>query len=43
VTVRGYETAFGTGSSKRTAEQEAARSLLLREGVWTEEARDGQA
>jgi ribonuclease-3 len=35
-TVEGLERAVGTGSSKRAAEQEAARSLLLREGVWTE-------
>jgi ribonuclease-3 len=34
--VPGLENGLGLGSSKRAAEQEAARSLLLREGVWTE-------
>jgi ribonuclease-3 len=34
--VDGLERGLGTGSSKRAAEQDAARSLLLREGVWTE-------
>ncbi|MBB3019885.1 ribonuclease-3 [Microvirga lupini] len=37
VKVKGAETEFGLGTSKRVAEQAAARSLLLREGVWTEE------
>jgi ribonuclease-3 len=37
VTVSGAENGTGLGTSKRAAEQEAARSLLLREGVWTEE------
>ena len=37
VKVKGAETEFGYGTSKRIAEQAAARSLLLREGVWTEE------
>jgi ribonuclease-3 len=37
VKVKGAESAFGQGTSKRIAEQAAARSLLLREGVWTEE------
>jgi ribonuclease III len=37
VKVRGKESGLGTGSSKRIAEQAAARNLLLREGVWTEE------
>jgi ribonuclease-3 len=37
VKVKGAETEFGLGTSKRIAEQAAARSLLLREGVWTEE------
>lgn len=37
VRVKGTESAFGAGTSKRIAEQAAARSLLLREGVWTEE------
>ena len=33
--VKGVESGFGLGASKRAAEQEAARNLLLREGVWT--------
>ena len=37
VKVKGAESEFGSGTSKRIAEQAAARSLLLREGVWTEE------
>lgn len=37
VTVKGAQTEFGHGTSKRIAEQAAARSLLLREGVWKEE------
>ena len=37
VKVKGAETEFGLGTSKRIAEQAAARSLLLQEGVWTEE------
>jgi ribonuclease III len=37
VKVNGTGSATGLGTSKRAAEQEAARSLLLREGVWTEE------
>nr|WP_245444261.1 ribonuclease III [Microvirga sp. KLBC 81] len=37
VKVKGTETEFGHGTSKRIAEQAAARSLLLREGVWTED------
>lgn len=37
VKVKGGESEFGLGTSKRIAEQAAARSLLLREGVWTEE------
>jgi ribonuclease III len=37
VKVKDAESAFGHGTSKRIAEQAAARSLLLREGVWTEE------
>jgi ribonuclease-3 len=37
VKVKGQESDFGLGPSKRIAEQAAARSLLLREGVWTEE------
>ena len=35
--VEGLESGFGLGSSKRSAEQDAARSLLIREGVWREE------
>ena len=34
VNVEGYQQATGKGRSKRSAEQEAARSLLIREGVW---------
>jgi ribonuclease-3 len=37
VKVKGQESDFGLGTSKRVAEQAAARSLLLREGIWTEE------
>lgn len=37
VKVKGAETEFGHGTSKRIAEQAAARSLLLRAGVWKEE------
>lgn len=37
VKVKDTEGGFGTGTSKRIAEQAAARSLLLREGVWKEE------
>ena len=37
VKVQGRESGFGLGASKRAAEQDAARSLLLREGVWSEE------
>jgi ribonuclease III len=36
VTVAGLPSAMGFGTSKRVAEQDAARSLLLREGVWKE-------
>jgi len=35
--VKGIESGHGLGASKRAAEQEAARSLLIREGVWTED------
>ncbi|HEY8382460.1 MAG TPA: ribonuclease III [Microvirga sp.] len=35
--VKGFENAVGIGRSKRVAEQEAARNLLLQEGVWTAE------
>jgi ribonuclease-3 len=37
VKVKGADGELGHGTSKRIAEQAAARSLLLREGVWTEE------
>lgn len=37
VKVKGIESEFGLGASKRIAEQAAARRLLLREGVWTED------
>jgi ribonuclease-3 len=37
VAVKGTESGLGSGASRRAAEQEAARGLLLREGVWTEE------
>lgn len=37
VKVQGTEDEFGTGTSKRIAEQAAARTLLMREQVWTEE------
>jgi len=37
VKVKGTETEFGHGTSKRIAEQAAARRLLFREGVWKEE------
>jgi ribonuclease III len=36
VKVKGKDSEFGLGASKRIAEQAAARSLLLREGVLTE-------
>lgn len=35
VRIDGLRAARGVGSSKRTAEQEAAETLLRREGVWT--------
>nr|WP_243369014.1 ribonuclease III [Microvirga solisilvae] len=37
VKVKGKETEFGLGASKRVAEQAAARSLLIRERIWREE------
>ncbi|MBZ6076907.1 ribonuclease III [Microvirga sp. WGZ8] len=37
VKVKDHNSDFGLGASKRAAEQEAARSLLFREGVWTQE------
>jgi ribonuclease-3 len=36
VTVENYGPARGEGRSKRQAEQEAARALLKREGIWVE-------
>ncbi|HEX2556197.1 MAG TPA: ribonuclease III [Microvirga sp.] len=39
--VEGLERGIGAGASKRSAEQDAARSLLLREGVWTENEHAG--
>lgn len=45
VSINGIEGTQGTGRSKREAEQAAARTLLVREGIWTEhdgpEAADG--
>jgi ribonuclease-3 len=37
VRVKDAESEFGLGASKRIAEQAAAKRLLLREGVWTED------
>ena len=34
VVVPGREECGGTGRSKRAAEQDAARAMLVREGVW---------
>jgi len=36
VQVNGKEDAIGEGRSKRHAEQQAAREMLIREGVWDE-------
>jgi ribonuclease-3 len=38
VRVKDKQDAYGLGASKRVAEQAAARSLLLREGIWTEDS-----
>lgn len=38
VRIAGIDPASGTGRSKREAEQAAATAILLREGVWKEEA-----
>lgn len=38
VGVEGLAGATGQGSSKRAAEQDAARALLLREGIWSPDA-----
>lgn len=35
VQVKGFESAQGTGSSRRAAEEAAASAFLVREGVWT--------
>lgn len=35
VTIEGVEPGFGTGRSKRTAEQAAAEEVLIRDGIWT--------
>jgi ribonuclease III len=37
IKVQGLANALGFGTSKRAAEQDAARNLLIREGVWREE------
>ncbi len=37
VTVTGVDDADGVGRSKRSAEQEAARAMLVREGIWKDE------
>lgn len=41
VRVQGKDSGFGLGSSKRIAEQAAARSLLLKERIWKEEEHGG--
>ena len=40
VKIQGFDDEAGTGRSKRTAEQDAARKLLIREGVWDADAKD---
>jgi len=40
VMVNGKEESTGSGRSKRAAEQNAAKAMLLREGVWEEEEAD---
>jgi ribonuclease-3 len=40
VTVMGVDDADGFGASKRQAEQEAARAMLAREGIWKDEGDD---
>jgi ribonuclease-3 len=42
VAVPGVDDADGTGATKRRAEQEAARAMLVREGIWKDET-DGRA
>jgi ribonuclease-3 len=41
VKVKGLESGVGVGQSKRVAEQDAARGVLLREGVWSEDQHVG--
>jgi ribonuclease-3 len=41
VHVQGFGAAEGTGSSKRAAEQDAAESLLVREGLWNGPVKPG--
>jgi ribonuclease-3 len=41
VRVQGFRPAEGTGSSKRAAEQDAAESLLVREGLWKRPVKPG--
>ncbi|MEL6751092.1 MAG: putative dsRNA-binding protein, partial [Pseudomonadota bacterium] len=38
VTIDGTEQGAGKGRSKRVAEQQAARAVLLAQGVWKDEA-----
>lgn len=40
VSVEGLPEGMGAGRSKRIAEQVAAQAVLMREGVWTEDAND---
>ena len=37
VSVEGYAAEQGSGSSKRKAQQEAAKKFLVREGVWNDD------
>ena len=39
VRIKGVEPQRGEGASKRLAEQDAARAMLRREGVWTEDSK----
>ncbi len=41
VTVEGHQPARGTGASKRAAEQSAAGSILVRQGVWEDDPHGG--
>ena len=41
VKVNGFKPAEGTGSSKRAAEQDAAETLLVREGLWKRPVKPG--